>query len=140
MRLVAALFSILMPGFGQIYNKQFIKGIIFVILEHFDNAYGHINKAIHLDFNGLHREALNATNFEAMMFYPGFYIYTVWDAWYYAKEGTANKAKTAVPFLIGGFLGEFCAIYSSHLPIPTLITAIAMLVPMVAGMIIYRKD
>jgi hypothetical protein len=140
MRLAAAFFSILLPGFGQIYNKQFVKGIVFVIFEHFDNAYGHINKAIHMDFNGLHHAALQTINFEAMMFYPGFYIYNVWDAWYYAKEGTADKAKTAVPFLIGGFLGEFCVIYSSHLPIPALTTAIAMLAPMVVGMIIYRKS
>ncbi|WP_062678090.1 hypothetical protein [Parageobacillus toebii] len=47
MRNIAALFSILMPGFGQIYNGQFIKGVFFIIVEHFDNAFGHINEAIH---------------------------------------------------------------------------------------------
>jgi TM2 domain-containing membrane protein YozV len=41
MRNIAAFFSMLMPGFGQIYNRQFVKGVIFLIVEHFDNAFGH---------------------------------------------------------------------------------------------------
>jgi TM2 domain-containing membrane protein YozV len=41
MRNIAAFFSMLMPGFGQIYNRQFVKGVIFLIAEHFDNAFGH---------------------------------------------------------------------------------------------------
>ncbi len=55
MRNIAAFFSMLMPGFGQIYNHQFGKGVIFLIAEHFDNAFGHVNQAIYLDFNELHR-------------------------------------------------------------------------------------
>lgn len=103
MRNIAALFSMLMPGFGQIYNGQFMKGVFFVLIEHFDNALGQINKAIHLDFNGLHQQALEAANFEYILFYPGFYAYCVWDAWYYAKPD-ADKEKTPIPFIIGGFL------------------------------------
>lgn len=49
MRNIAAFFSMLMPGFGQIYNRQFVKGVIFLITEHFDNAFGHINQAIYMD-------------------------------------------------------------------------------------------
>src|SRR4051812_47498921 len=106
MRNIAALFSILMPGFGQIYNGKFLKGIIFVVLEHCDNIFAHINKAIYLDFNGLHQQALAVVNYQYLLFYPGFYAYNVWDAWYYAKIG-ANKTTTAIPFMIAGFLGEF---------------------------------
>lgn len=139
MRIIAAFFSILMPGFGQIYNQQFIKGIIFVILEHYDNVSGKINDAIHLDFNGAHQQALEIVNYGGMMFYPGFYVYAVWDAWYYAKQG-ANKKTTAIPFLIGGFIGEFGAIYAPKLTFPTLTVGLSMIIPMIIGMIIFRKQ
>ena len=45
MRNISALFSLLMPGFGQIYNGQFLKGIIFVVFEHFDNMFGKIKQS-----------------------------------------------------------------------------------------------
>ncbi|MBA2875145.1 hypothetical protein [Thermaerobacillus caldiproteolyticus] len=139
MRNIAAFFSILMPGFGQIYNGQFIKGAFFIITEHFDNALGQINKAIHLDLNGLHQQAVETTNFEYMLFYPGFYAYCVWDAWYYAKPN-ADKTKTAIPFIMGGFLGEIGAILANRLPIPTLTVAMLMIIPMICGMIAFRNQ
>ncbi len=139
MRVIAALFSMLMPGFGQIYNQQYIKGIFFVILEHYDNVSANINKAIQLDFNGFRQQALETVIYDGLLFYPGFYIYAVWDAWFYAKEG-ANKTKTAIPFIIGGFLGEFSSIYSSKIPIPSLTTGLLMIIPMIIGMIVFRKQ
>jgi hypothetical protein len=139
MRLVSGLISILMPGMGQVYNGRLLRGIIFLIIEHFDNMLAHINYAIYLDFNGLHEEAVASINFQYLLFYPGFYAYVIWDAWYYAKPG-ADKTKTAVPFVIGGFLGEFAAIYSSHLPFPTLTSGLCMIVPSITGMIIFRKQ
>ena len=77
MRNIAALFSMLMPGFGQIYNGQFIKGVFFIIVEHFDNAFGHINEAIHLDFNGLHQQAVEVKNI------PDLINYHTWT-WMYS--------------------------------------------------------
>ncbi|WP_138417384.1 hypothetical protein [Aquibacillus sediminis] len=139
MRNIAALFSLLMPGFGQIYNKQLFKGIIFVIFEHFDNMVGKINRAIQLDFNGMHQQALDVTVYDAMLFYPGFYVYAVWDAWFYAKKG-ADKTVTAIPFVIAGFMGEMGAIFAKQLPVPTLTVGLTMIIPMIIGMIIYRKQ
>src|SRR4051812_45488402 len=128
-----------MPGLGQVYNCQFVRGIIFLIIEHYDNAFGHINTAIHLDLNGFHQEAIKAVDFGTMMFYPGFYVYCVWDAWFFAKPG-ADKMKTAIPFVISGFLGEFAAIYAPHLPIPSLTTGLVMIIPMILSMFIFRKQ
>jgi hypothetical protein len=139
LRVVAALFSIIMPGLGQVYNRQFVKGIIFLIIEHYDNSLGHINEAIHLDFNGFHQEAIDVTKFEYMLFYAGFYTYCIWDAWFFAKPG-ADKTKTAIPFLIGGFLGCFASIYSSHIPFPTLTAGLVMIIPMIFSMIVFRKQ
>jgi hypothetical protein len=139
MRNLAALFSMLMPGFGQLYNRQFLKSVFLLIVEHYDNVFGKINTAIHLDFNGFHQKALETANFQYVLFYPGFYAYTVWDAWYFAKPN-ADKTKSAIPFLIGGILGEFGAIFASRLYIPTLTVGLLMIVPMIIGMIIFRHQ
>jgi TM2 domain-containing membrane protein YozV len=139
MRNIAALFSMLMPGIGQFYNGQFLKGAFILIVEHYNNFFGNINKAIQLDFNGLHQQAIDVANFDFILFYPGFYAYAVWDAWFYAKPD-AGKTKTAIPFLIGGFLGEFGAIYASKLAIPTLTVGLIMIIPMLCGMIIFRNQ
>jgi hypothetical protein len=139
MRNIAALFSMLVPGLGQIYNGQFIKGVFFIIVEHFMNIFGQINKAIYLDFNGLHQQAVEATNFEYLLFYPGFYTYCIWDAWYHAKPN-ADKTKTAIPFIIGGFLAEISAIFANRLPIPTLTVGMFMIISMICGLIAFRKQ
>ncbi|MDQ6598423.1 hypothetical protein [Bacillus salipaludis] len=136
MRIIAALFSIIMPGFGQFYNRQMIKGVLFVVFEHFDNMVGKINSAIQLDFNGFHQKALETVVYDGLLFYPGFYVYVVWDAWFYAKEG-ANKITSAIPFIIGGFLGELCTIFSAKLPFPSLTAGLLMVIPMVIGMVIF---
>ncbi len=72
---------------------------------------GNINEAIQLDFNGYHQQALEIVDYAGMMFYPGFYVYAVWDAWYYAKTG-ANKTTSAIPFcycrLHRGIWSYFC--------------------------------
>jgi hypothetical protein len=74
-----------------------------------------------------------------MLFYPGFYVYCVWGAWYYAKPN-ANKTTTAIPFLIGGFLGEIGAIFAPKFPMPTLMVGMLMIIPMLIGMWIFRKQ
>lgn len=139
MRIIAATFSILMPGIGQMYNKDFIKGVIFILIEHCENFLANINKAIYLDFNGYHQQALEVVNYSYLLFYPGFYVYTVWDAWYHAKSG-ANKTTTAIPYLIGGFIGEFGVIYANRIPFPTLTVGLSMIIPMLIGMVIFRKS
>ena len=67
------------------------------------------------------------------------FVYTVWDAWYYAKEG-ANKTTTAIPFIIAGFLGVMGAIFAAKLPFPTLTVGLLMIIPMIFGMVIFRKQ
>jgi len=119
MRIIAALISMIMPGFGQIYNRELLKGVIFIIFEHFDNMLGRINEAIAFDFNGYHQQAVETASFDVLLFYPGFYVYAVWDAWFYAKEG-ADKTRSAIPFVAAGFLGEMGTIFAEELPFPTL--------------------
>ncbi|GIQ70387.1 hypothetical protein DUZ99_15430 [Xylanibacillus composti] len=138
MRVIAALFSMFMPGFGQFYNNQIFKGLLFVIFEHFDNHTGHINQAIHLDFMGHHQEAIAVTDYQNMLFYAPFYVYTVWDAMYHAKPGL-DKAKSAIPFIIAAISGELASIYSSLFPFPTLTVGLIMIIPMLFGILVFGR-
>lgn len=132
---IAAFFSILLPGTGQLYNRQFLKGVLFLLIEHVDNIMGNVNTAIYYDLNGLHQRSEEAINYNYAMFYPGFYVYAVWDAWYHA--GTGNPKRSGIPFVIAGFMGEFAVIYARYLPYPAFMIGMSMIIPMIIGMVIY---
>ncbi|WP_066060051.1 hypothetical protein [Robertmurraya korlensis] len=44
--------SIALPGFGQLSNGHYVKGIVFLILEIMINVQGNFNELIFLSFNG----------------------------------------------------------------------------------------
>jgi hypothetical protein len=126
-----------MPGIGQMYNGQFVKGLVFLIMEHFDNIFGGINQALYLDFNGLHTQALQAFNFQYALLYPGFYTYVVWDAFFHA-EPNGNPHSIFV-FIVAGFIGTITALFASNLLAPALFIGFSMLIPMLIGVVVYRK-
>ena len=49
---VAILFCWLYTGFGQFYNKQYLKGLLFGIFNFFNNQDGHLNQAMMFRFVG----------------------------------------------------------------------------------------
>ncbi|KLV29196.1 membrane protein, partial [Priestia megaterium] len=46
------LWSIALPGFGQILNGKLLKGILFIALEFMINLNSHFNEIIRLSFIG----------------------------------------------------------------------------------------
>ncbi|UHA58631.1 hypothetical protein KDJ21_017570 [Metabacillus litoralis] len=74
-RFCAAILSILMPGLGQLFNKQFFKAIVLLFIEHTINRLSHLNTGLMLSFNGNHQEALQILNYEYVLFYPGLYVF-----------------------------------------------------------------
>lgn len=133
MRIKTALSSIVMPGLGQLLNRQYIKAITFLIIEHIINRLSHINQALYLDMNGLHKEALTVVNYEFAMFYPGFYVLIVLDAVINTKE-TINT-KFIYWFILSGILGTIGIIYSRFIPIPVFTVGFSMAVLMLIGTI-----
>ncbi|WCK52835.1 hypothetical protein PP175_15545 [Aneurinibacillus sp. Ricciae_BoGa-3] len=136
MNIIAALFSILMPGTGQMFNKQFIKGVTFMFIEHWDNVSGHINQAIYLDLIGFHKKSWEAIDYTYAPFYPGFYVYVVWDAAY--RASSQGSKLSAIIFVIAGFLGEFATLYAEFLPFPALTIGLIMIIPMLIGLLFSR--
>ncbi|MCM3586716.1 hypothetical protein M3182_13330 [Mesobacillus maritimus] len=130
-RFIAALLSFVIPGFGQIYNKQFAKGITLLVIENIINKLANINLALMLSLNGHAREALSTVHFDHALFYPGFFALATFDAVLFA-ENDLNK-NGAFWFVISGLVGTMGIIYSNNLPIPVFSVGFTMIVLMLIG-------
>lgn len=106
------LWSIAFPGFGQILNGQFFKGVLFIVLEIWVNLQGHFNEAIRLSFLGETKQALEVTNFQWLMFYPCLYLFSMWDAYREAERDEAGTPYLFLPFVFGAFFVTVGLMYS----------------------------
>jgi hypothetical protein len=110
--------SIALPGFGQILNKHYLKGIIFILMEFLINVLGRINEAIVYSFQGEIHRAIAAVDYEWIMFYPCLYVFAIWDAYKGGKEraNIKNTPFESIPFSIAAYITTIGVIYS-NLPI-----------------------
>ncbi|MEY2192083.1 hypothetical protein AB7942_05020 [Neobacillus sp. BF23-41] len=58
------------PGFGQLLNGKYLKGITFISLEFVINVKSHFNEVILYSFNGEIKKAIDYTDYQWIMFYP----------------------------------------------------------------------
>lgn len=117
MRILAALLSIVMPRLGQIFNRQIIKGFVYLLAEHVVNTITHINRAIYLGFNGHQQASIDVLNHQLALFYPAIYNIGIWDAFSNAMPDVNRQ--TAIFFVIGGLAGTFTILYDRFLPFPS---------------------
>jgi hypothetical protein len=107
------LWSIALPGFGQMLNGKYIKGIMFVFLEFLINIQSNFNEIIILSFQGHIQNAVTQTNYRWLMFYPCIYIFAIWDA--YRDANDELKPFTFIPFVITAYAVTLGVIYSNTL-------------------------
>ncbi|MEH7549409.1 hypothetical protein V7306_27105, partial [Neobacillus vireti] len=77
-KLEAVLWNIAFPGFTQLLTGQYIKGVLFVVLEFIMNVNSHFNQAIMLSFLGEIGQAEMVVNYQWLMFYPCIYMFSMW--------------------------------------------------------------
>lgn len=111
-KLEAVLWSIALPGFGQILNGHLFKGIIFILLEFTINVMSSFNQAIMYSFLGKITEAYETVNYQWLMFYPCVYMYAMYDAYKFA-EGE-NPRLSFLPFAFGAYFITTGLMYSPH--------------------------
>jgi hypothetical protein len=104
------LWSIALPGFGQLLNGQFLKGLLFLILEFILNSCARLNDIIILSFNGETHYAAEQTDYHWLMFYPCVYMFAMYDA--YRNGGGDRHPLGALPFVLAAFLATVGLIYS----------------------------
>ncbi|ENH97723.1 hypothetical protein J416_04126 [Gracilibacillus halophilus YIM-C55.5] len=111
---ISALFwSMAFPGLGQLYNKEYIKGLVLMGLEIYFNVMSNINMSLIYTINLEIHKALTVANIEWGLFYPSIYAFSMWDAFNRAKDinhihdiengnSTMSKERT---YYTGLFLG-----------------------------------
>ncbi|ALC81901.1 MULTISPECIES: hypothetical protein [Bacillus] len=105
------LWSIALPGFGQILNRKLIKGILFISLEFLVNIQANFNETIRLSFTGEIFQAIEQANYNWLMFYPCLYFFAMWDA--YKDAGGTKTPYSFLPFVFAAYFVTIGVIYSS---------------------------
>ena len=113
-KLEALLWSIALPGFGQLLQKQYIKGILFVVLEFLINVQSHFNEAIRFSFMGDIHQSISVIDFQWLMFYPCLYFFAMWDA--FRSVGPVSKY-SFLPFVFSAYFVTVGLMYSTKLTI-----------------------
>lgn len=109
------LWSIALPGFGQMLNGKIFKGVLFIGLEFLVNVQSNLNETIISSFHGEIERAINQANYGWLMFYPCLYMFAIWDA--YKDAGGGKSSYAAVPFVFGAYFGTVGVIYSPTMKI-----------------------
>ena len=78
---VAAFWSALFTGFGQIYNKKTLKAIILLVWTAAIINFSHVNDCIVFTLTGRFEQAHDVINYQWLLFFPSIYIYAIWDAY-----------------------------------------------------------
>lgn len=111
----ALLWSIALPGFGQFINKKILKGIVLIFFEVIINVMSNFNLAIVESFNGNIYRAIEITNYQWLMFYPCFYMYSLWDA--FRDSNTGLDRYLYLPFAFSAYSVTVGLIYSARITI-----------------------
>ncbi|QKY69375.1 hypothetical protein [Lentibacillus sp. CBA3610] len=109
----ALLWSIALPGFGQLLNKMYIKGLVLILLEFLINVLGNFNEVIILSFQGNVEMAVEQANYQWLMFYPCLYFFAMWDA--YKDAGGGKEPFSFLPFVFSAYFVTVGTIYSSKI-------------------------
>jgi hypothetical protein len=106
------LWSIALPGFGQLLNRKFLKGALFIFLEFLINVQANFNEIIMLSFQGQIDAAIQQTNYGWLMFYPCLYFFAMWDA--YKDAGGGKQAYAFLPFVFTAYSVTVGCMYSPN--------------------------
>lgn len=111
------LWSIALPGFGQLLNRKYIKGILLIFLEFIVNIQANFNQAILSSFHGNTHTSVNEINIQWLMFYPCLYFFAMWDAVKDSNEGVESSPLLFLPFVFSAYFVTVGLIYSNDMTI-----------------------
>lgn len=110
-RLEALFWSIAFPGFGQLLNRQIIKGILLLLLEFVVNVQSKFNEAIVYSFIGEIEKAAQTINYQWLMFYPCIYFFAIWDAYKFSAD--EPEPFSFFPFVFSAYFVTVGLMFSS---------------------------
>lgn len=136
------LWSIALPGFGQLLNGKYIKGIAFILLEIVINVQANLNEVILLSFNGEIERAIQQTDYQWILFYPCVYFFAMWDA--FKDGGGGKKPYSFLPFVISAYLLTLGVVYSARITLfdnllgPVLLPILLVIPGVFAGLLLQK--
>lgn len=114
----AAVWSVVLPGFGQFYNKDYLLGFVLIALEFLINLYSNLNLALVHSFNGNFSLAHSVIDYNWGLFYPSLYAFSIWQAFNVAKahndrflNSVLKKRTYLTGFFIGMVVGMNCGLF-----------------------------
>lgn len=140
--LKAALWSIAIPGLGQLANGKYLKGFLLLFLEFLINVKSGLNTFIIYSFHLQTTAAVKMTDYQWLMFYPCHFMFAIWDACHDA--GAKENPLFFLPFSIAAYTGTIGVIYSStftianFLPGPLWLMILFSLLGFGAGFVLMR--
>jgi hypothetical protein len=111
----ALLWSIALPGFGQLLVGHYFKGGLFVLLEFLVNINSRFNMAIMYSFLWEIDKAIAVIDYQWLMFYPCLYMFAMWDSYRNAME--KEEKLIFLPFVFAAYLLTVGLMYSTELRI-----------------------
>ncbi|QKY71513.1 hypothetical protein [Lentibacillus sp. CBA3610] len=87
----AMLWSFALPGFGQLYNRDYLLGLLLVAWEIIINLYSNLNIALMHSFHGDFEMAHDIIDYEWGLFYPSVFAFSLWQAYNKAKAVTYRQ-------------------------------------------------
>ncbi len=107
------LWSIALPGFGQLLNGKYLKGLLLVGLEFLINVQSRLNEVIISSFHGDFEQAAAQADYQWLMFYPCIYMFGIWDA--YRDAGGGAAPYSSIPVAFGAYFGTIGVMFSHAL-------------------------
>jgi len=104
-----------LPGFGQLINRKYVKGLFFIFLEVLINVQSKLNVSIIYSFQGNVTEAIRVVDYQWLMFYPCVYLFAMWDGYRDALLiiGKEPPGLLFLPFVVSAYTTTIGLIYSS---------------------------
>jgi hypothetical protein len=104
----AMLWSCVLPGFGQFYNKEYLVGAVLIGLEFIVNLNSNLNLSLIFTFMGDINSAHQSIDYKWALFYPSLYGYGIWQAFNSAianNDKLIGKEVDQRTYLSGFFIG-----------------------------------
>lgn len=98
----ALLWSLALPGFGQLYNRDYFIAVVLITLEFYTNYGSHLNLSLLYTFHGDLTRAHDMVNYEHGLFYPSIWGFSMWQAYNRAKRMNDSSSEVG---LNGPFFG-----------------------------------
>lgn len=94
---VSAVWSAAFPGFGQLYNRDYLPALVFIALEILVNMKSNLNLSIFYTFKGQLVSSSDAANTQWMLTYPCIYAFSIWQAYNTALDHNRRLEAKGAP-------------------------------------------